>query len=46
MVGKQNVDVEVRRGHRYLSGLPVRDYRGDVELEPTEHGTTTANRER
>ena len=25
--------------YRHLSGFPVRDYRGDVELEPTEHGT-------
>lgn len=28
-----------RFAYRHLSGLPVRDYRGDVELEPTEQGT-------
>lgn len=28
-----------RFGYRHLSGLPVRDYRGVVELEPTEQGT-------
>jgi hypothetical protein len=25
--------------YRHLSGLPVRDYRGDIELEPTGRGT-------
>lgn len=29
-----------RFGYRHLSGLPVRDYVGDVELEPTGAGTT------
>ena len=28
-----------RFGYRSLSGLPVRDYRGQVELEPREGGT-------
>jgi hypothetical protein len=26
-------------GYRHLSGLPVRDYRGDVDLEPAQGGT-------
>lgn len=28
-----------RFSYRHLSGLPLRDYRGDVDLEPTEGGT-------
>lgn len=28
-----------RFSYRHLSGLPVRGYRGDVDLEPTEEGT-------
>lgn len=28
-----------RFSYRHLSGLPLRDYRGDVDLEPTESGT-------
>lgn len=28
-----------RFSYRHLSGLPVHDYRGDVDLEPTERGT-------
>ncbi|MGH3942559.1 MAG: SRPBCC family protein [Pseudonocardiaceae bacterium] len=28
-----------RFSYRHLSGLPVRDYRGDVDLEPAEGGT-------
>ncbi len=28
-----------RFSYRHLSGLPVRDYRADVDLEPTEGGT-------
>lgn len=28
-----------RFSYRHLSGLPVRDYRGDVDLEPVEGGT-------
>lgn len=28
-----------RFSYRHLSGLPVRDYRGDVDLEPTGDGT-------
>lgn len=28
-----------RFGYRHLSGLPVRDYRAEVDLEPTEQGT-------
>jgi hypothetical protein len=36
--------VEVVPGRRFsytlLSGLPLRDYRADVDLEPTEDGTT------
>jgi Polyketide cyclase / dehydrase and lipid transport len=29
-----------RFSYLHLSGLPVRDYRGDVDLEPTGNGTT------
>ena len=28
-----------RFDYRHLSGLPVRDYRGEIELKPTEQGT-------
>lgn len=28
-----------RFSYRHLTGLPVRDYRGDVDLEPTQGGT-------
>ena len=28
-----------RFGYRHLSGLPVRDYRGEIDLEPDEDGT-------
>ncbi|MGH3916939.1 MAG: SRPBCC family protein, partial [Pseudonocardiaceae bacterium] len=28
-----------RFSYRNLSGLPLRDYRGDIDLEPTEGGT-------
>ena len=28
-----------RFSYRHLSGLPVRDYHTDVDLEPTESGT-------
>ncbi|MBV9162945.1 MAG: SRPBCC family protein [Pseudonocardiales bacterium] len=30
---------ERRFSYRHLSGLPVRDYRADVDLEPTPEGT-------
>lgn len=38
----QIVEVEADRhlGYVSLSGLPLRDYRGDVELEPAGGGTT------
>jgi hypothetical protein len=29
-----------RFGYRHLSGVPVLDYRGDVDLEPDDHGTS------
>jgi hypothetical protein len=42
-VGRDQI-VEVVPGRRFgyasLSGLPVRDYRGHVDLEPDAHGTT------
>ena len=42
VTGRDQV-VEMIPGHRFtyrhLSGLPVRDYRGDIELTPTERGT-------
>jgi Polyketide cyclase / dehydrase and lipid transport len=29
-----------RFSYTHVSSLPIRDYRADVDLEPTEHGTT------